>query len=153
MCFLCVPLLLHTSVSRWTIGALSVVILFSSYATVAATLDWNMIYNGDACPACKRLLRSIFAPVPPSSNFEGRIVCFSDLQPVSKTASFAPMRRDRNVYGKEFDTSGRAYSKGLVELDVRGLSTLALEAIPLEHGINCDHANWILAQFQLADEQ
>jgi hypothetical protein len=215
LCFLSVPWLLHTGGSRWIVGVLGVLVVFSSYTTVAATLDWNMVYNGDASPAYKRLLRSVFVPVQPLSSFEGRAVYLSDLEPKSETGSFAPMRRDRNIDGEEFDVVGRVSPKGLgvhaysrityavpasavmfsailgpctsemrcarmsyrmrvlgegekvlfesetfhnrslpvpLDVDVNGISTLTLEVVPLEDGIDCDHANWTMAQFRLWEE-
>ena len=215
LCFLCVPWLLYTRGSRWTVGVISVLVVFSSYVTVAATLDWNMVYNGDASLAYKRLLRSFFVSSPPLSNFDGRAVYLSDLRPISQTASFTPMRLDRTIDGAQFDVAGRVLPKGLgvhahsrityvvptsavrfstilgpcsdeikcarmsyrmrvlgdsekvlyesetfynrslpvsLDLDVSGMPTLTLEVVPLTDGFDCDHANWIMAQFGLRSE-
>jgi len=215
LCFLSVPWLLRTRGSGVAIGVLGTLVVYSSYVTVAATLDWNMAYNGDSSPAYKRLLRSWFISSPVLSSFKGRVVYLSDLKPVSETASFAPMRRDRNIDGEKFDVAGRVFPKGLgvhahsrvtyavppsaimfsailgasgsemgcarmshrmkvsgegekvlfesatlynrsrpvsLDVDVSGVSTLTLEVVPLEDGIDCDHANWIMAQFRLRGE-
>jgi hypothetical protein len=39
-----------------------------------------------------------------------------------------------------------------LDVDVNGISTLTLEVVPLEDGIDCDHANWTMAQFRLWEE-
>jgi hypothetical protein len=36
-----------------------------------------------------------------------------------------------------------------IDLDVRGLSTLTLEVISTDSRIDCDHGNWVMAQFRL----
>ena len=216
LCFLCIPWLSSTYAPRLLVVPLSILIAFSSSVTVAATLDWNMVHNGDASLSYKRRLRALFIPHPTLPSFNGTITYLSDLQPLSETASFTPMRRDRNVEGQEFTVGHLTYPKGLgvhahsrlvyavpssaatfaallslsgseikcakmsyrmrvlgptgnvlfesppfssrtpafpLELDVRGLSTLTLEVTPLEDGIDCDHANWILAQFRLQKER
>jgi hypothetical protein len=38
-----------------------------------------------------------------------------------------------------------------IDVDVSGISTVTLEVVPLEDGIDCDHANWIMAQFRFRE--
>jgi hypothetical protein len=212
LCLLVLPWLLCTNFSRLTAGGLGLVVLFSSYATVASTLDWNMIHNGDSSFAYKRLLRSAFMPVAKLSSFSGEVMYLSDMRPIDEVASFVPMRGDRNVEGGELEVGGVIYPKGIgvhahsrltyavpaeaevfsallspspsemkctlmsyrmralgphdtvlfesmtfnhrsaavpIDLDVRGLSTLTLEVISTDSRIDCDHGNWVMAQFRL----
>lgn len=211
LCLLVVPWLLYTNCSRWMAGALGLLVMFSAYATLASTLDWSMVHNGDSSLAYKRQLRSILVPARHLSPFDGKVTYLSDLQPISQIASFVPMRRDRNVDGEWFDVGGELHAKGLgvhahsrltyavpasadtfaallspsasemkcarmsyrmrvlgpdervlfessvfyprsvgvpIYVDVRGLPSITLEVAPLDDGIDCDHANWVSAQFR-----
>jgi hypothetical protein len=214
LCLLGLPWVRFTSFPRWTAVVLGLLVVSSSYVTVASTLDWDMVHNGDSSLAYKRRLRSMLVPSTQVSGFDGRIVYLSDLDPISETSSFAPMRWDRNVDGAEFDVGGRVLPKGLgvhahsrltyavpasaimfsallspssgemkclrmsyrmrvfggsdkvlfesetfhsrslpvsIDVDVSGISTVTLEVVPLEDGIDCDHANWIMAQFRFRE--
>jgi hypothetical protein len=211
LCLLAIPWLFFTRFSRWTAAFLGLLVMFSVCTTMASTLDWNMIYNGDSTLNYKRALRSIFMPARRLSTFAGKVTYLSDMEPISEEASFTPRRLDRNVDGEWFDIAGEVYPKGLgvhahsrltyavpasadgfsallspsaselkcarmsyrmrvlgpydrvlfesgvfhprsvavpIDVDVRGLSTITLEVDSPNDSIDCDHANWVSAQFR-----
>lgn len=209
--FLLLPWLSQTHGSWRFITVIGLMVVWSSYATVASVLDWNMVHNGDTDLRYKRLLASVLLPRVRLSDYSGEVVYLSDVTPIQESTSFAPVARDRNVKGEPLEVGGEQYPKGLgmhahsrvtyavpagksafaaivapslselrcekmsyrvrvsdtsgqvllesgifrsrtppvpVEIELGGASAVVLEVDPLEDGIDCDHANWVMAQFR-----
>lgn len=209
--FLLVPWLWRTHGKKFLISILGVLVLWSMYATIASTLDWNMAHNGDTDLSYKRVLSGLFSQKVRLTDFSGEVVYLSDLAPTHETTSFVAVARDKNAKGEPLEVRGEPYPKGLgthaytkvayavpkgrstfaaivgpslsemncekmsyrmrvsdekggilletepfssrttpvpVEIKLGDASVIVLEVDPLQDGIDCDHANWVMAQFR-----
>ncbi len=110
---LSVPWLFHTKGSRKSILTLATLVVWSSYATIASTLDWNLIHNGDTDGTYKRQLAALFSSGARLPSYEGPRIYLSDLTPLQETTSFARMVKDKNAKGEVLEAGGERYPKGL----------------------------------------
>ena len=94
-------------------AALSLLALASAAVTIATTLQWNLVYNGDAPEEYKARLARLLTPDPALPPWSGPRVQLSALQPVSEEYSFVPLRTDSAYSGEPIRFRGREYRHGL----------------------------------------
>jgi len=85
----------------------------SALVTVASTLQWNLVYNGDAPQEYKARLAQVLTPAPALPPWSGPRVQLSALQPVSEDFGFVPLHRDSAYSGEPIRFRGREYRHGL----------------------------------------
>jgi len=208
---LAIPWLSRSRARAGSVVLLTALIMWSAYATVVSTLDWNMIHYGGADPQYRRFLSSLWSPKVGLSPHAGEVVYLSDIPPIDEKTSFVEVKRDLSAKGEPLEVGGELYTKGLgthaytkmtfavppgktrlaailapsmselgcdkmsyrmrvseqngavifeskvfrsrahaeaVEISLRGAPVIVLEVDPLEDGIDCDHANLVMAQFR-----
>ncbi len=94
-------------------AALVLLALASAAVTVASTLQWNLVYNGDAPQEYKARLARVLTPVPSLPKWSGPRVQLSTLQPLSEDYDFVPLRKDGAYSGEPIRFRGREYRHGL----------------------------------------
>ncbi len=202
--------LTNLKLSKGALAALAALVLWSSFATVAATLHWNMAINGDASKEYKRFLRGLFLPSISLPNRSGRVVYLNDLPAVRETSTFTPSLRNTSALKAPLDAAGESYPYGigmhahstiafavplgmtrltailatspsmmncdkmsfrfrvrdergvvlfesevirgktpaiLMDIPLGSTTEVTLQADGLSDGFDCDHANWIMANF------
>ena len=86
---------------------------FSAAATVASTLHWNLVYNGDAPESWKVRLGHLLTPGSALPRWEGSRISLSGLATSAESADFAPLRRDATIEGAQIRFRGREERSGL----------------------------------------
>ena len=202
--------IVSTPLRARTLLALSVLVFWSSVVTAAATLDWNMAYNGDTPTTYKQKLRGLFIPTIDLPVRSGKIAYLSDLAPTGEKSTFAPMARNMSALHEPFSLGEQTFPSGigmhahasvtyqvppemrsftsilaispsmmqcnktslrfrvrsgagailfesgllngrapaqLLDLSLGDAHEITLEVDGLSDGYDCDHGNWIMANF------
>lgn len=101
---------------RWAATAprlLLALAVISTYTTVASTLQWNLVFNGDAPNEWKQTLGRLLSPAVATPGPEGDRVDLSTLKPLSEKADLVPLRLDTTIDGNPLQFRGRPYPRGI----------------------------------------
>ena len=92
---------------------LSLLVVFSAAATIGGTLDWNLMYNGDAPSSYKQRLSRIFHPSVVSFNDDRTRIYLSDLTPAAQDFTFQAAKINLSASGTPLTVFGQRVNKGL----------------------------------------
>lgn len=94
-------------------AALLALVLASAVVTVASTLHWNLVYNGDVPVEYKERLGRMLGPEEPVLPGRGKRVPLAALPLLSETAGLKPLGRERTVEGEPIRFRGRLVRWGI----------------------------------------
>jgi NPCBM/NEW2 domain-containing protein len=91
----------------------TLLLAFSTAATLGSTLSWNLLYNGDAPSEYRERLARLLSAPPYLPRVAGREVALADVRGAPLQPSFGPPRPDRTWRGAPISLRGWPFARGI----------------------------------------